>query len=61
MARNSLKTMADIDREYQAKEQALKRVEAKLTELHILEDDLRTELQHLEIQRERLKQLQASI
>lgn len=51
-----LRTLDDIENEWQSKMAELTGLESKLLELHEKEWQIRTELQHLEIQRERLKQ-----
>lgn len=55
-----LRTLADIEMSIEAKEQELKHVEKELDKLHDREGQVRTELQHLEIQRTRLQNLVSS-
>lgn len=51
-----MRTLEDIENEYQSKWAELTGIETKLLELHEKEWEIRTSLQHLEIQRERLHQ-----
>lgn len=52
---NGPKTLAEVDAEWEAKMAELTGLESRLLEMHEKEWRIRTELQHLEIQRERLK------
>lgn len=51
-----MRTLDDIENEWQAKMAELSGVENNLLKMHEKEWELRTDLQHLEIQRTRLKQ-----
>lgn len=51
-----MRTLDDIENEWQSKMAELTGLESKLLDLHEKEWQIRTELQHLEIQRERLMQ-----
>ena len=53
---SKINTLQDIENEHQSKMSELTGLEAKLLELHQKEWEIRTELQHLEIQKERLEQ-----
>lgn len=54
MPTHGVKTIEEIDGDYQAKMAELTGVEAKLRKLQDREGEIRTELSHLEIQRTRL-------
>lgn len=53
-----MRTLDDIENDRQAKMAELSGVETRLLELHDKEHEIRTELQHLEVQKERLESAQ---
>lgn len=55
---SKMRTIDDINNETQARMAELTGLESKLLELHEKEWQIRTDLMHLEIQRQRLKQIE---